>query len=249
MREPPQNGAISDLCWPRYCGSSSAFGLMLLVATATTFCKRETVNTMTLPDYRREIQAIAQSRGVEQLLHFTLLENLPSIVEHGLLSRSELVRRHLGGYAVDELRLDGQLEGLSLSVERPNWPMLASMAARSRGWQWVCLGLGADLLWTHACRFCWRNASSAAMRGHRGWCGGPWAFDRMFVGSEEERAGLAASEPTFPDAEVQVLEPVTPEHIFGALVSTPATAARVDAIFRTTPDVTRVVEINSALFA
>lgn len=204
---------------------------------------------MTLPDYRREIQAIARARGVEQLLHFTLLENLPSIVEHGLLSRSELARRQLDAYAVDGLRLDGRLEGLSLSIERLNRPMLASMTARSQGWQWVCLGLSADVLWTHACRFCWRNASSATMRGHRRWCGGPWAFDRMFDGSEEERTGLAVSEPTFPDAEVQVLEPIAPEYIFGAVVSTPAAAARVDAIFRTTPDVARVVQTNPALFA
>lgn len=200
-------------------------------------------------NYRREIRTIARERGISQLLHFTLLENLPSIVEHGLLSRAELLRRKLDAYAVDEFRLDGRLEGLSLSIERPNWPMLKSMRARSRGSQWVCLGLYADLLWTHACRFCWQNASSGTMRDHRGWCGGPWAFDRMFDGSIEERTERAPCEPTFEDAEVQVLEPIAPTHIFGALVATPAAARRVDAIFRETPGIARVVEMNPALFA
>lgn len=201
-----------------------------------------------MADYRREIQAIAQARGIEQLLHFTLLENLPSIVEHGLLSRAELVNRQLDAYAVDEFRLDGQPEGLSVSIERPNWRMLKSMMARSQGSQWVCLGLSADLLWTHACRFCWRNASSTAMREHRGWCEGPWAFKRMFDGSTEQRNGLEPCDPTFEDAEVQVLEPIAPPHIFGAIVSTPAAATRVNSIFCEASGATRVVELNPALF-
>lgn len=202
-----------------------------------------------LSDYRRAIQTIARTRGIKHLLHFTLLENLPSIVEHGLLSRVELIRRQLDAYAVDEFRLDGRPEGLSVSVERPNRSMLKSMLARSRGWKWVCLRLSPDLLWTHACRFCWRNASSATMREQRGRCEGPWAFNRMFDGSTEERTGLAPCEPTFPDAEVQVLEPIAPANIFGAIASTPAAAARVDAIFRSTCGVERVVEMHPTLFA
>ena len=204
---------------------------------------------MATPDSRRRIQMIAQARGIEQLLHFTLLENLPSIVEHGLLSRSEIGRRDIDAYAVDECRLDDRLDGLSLSIERPNWRMLKSMATRSQGSQWVCLGLSADLLWTHACRFCWRNASSNTMRQHRGWCGGPWAFEQMFDGSIGERIGLDPREPTFQDAEVQVLEPIAPTYIFGAVVSTPAAAARVETIFRAAPGAARVVEVDPTLFA
>lgn len=204
---------------------------------------------MELCKYRRAIQAKARARGIEQLLHFTSLENLPSIVVHGLLSRVELVRRQLGAYVTDEYRLDDVLEGVSLSVERPNWRMLKSMLARPRESQWVCLGLSADVLWMHACRFCWRNASSNAMRKHRGRCGGPWAFDRMFDGSTEERNGLALCYPTFPDAEVQVLEPIAPTYIFGAVVSTPAAAACVDSILRKIPGSGRVVEVNPGLFA
>lgn len=201
-----------------------------------------------MANYRREIQAIGRARGIKQLLHFTLLENLPSIVEHGLLSRAELVNRQLDAYAVDEFRLDGQPEGLSVSIERPNWRMLKSMMARSRGFQWVCLGLSADLLWTHACRFCWRNASSTAMRNHRGWCQGPWAFNRMFDGSIEERTGLEPYDPTFEDAEVQVLEPIAPAQVFGAIVPTPAAAKRVNSIFCETSGAARAVEVNPTLF-
>lgn len=175
--------------------------------------------------YQDNIRLIAEDREVDVLLHFTQATNLPGILHHGLLPRTELAAP---GYAASaRYRLDDTPEAVSVSISRVNEGMFASKRAKSGHRDWVVLVLSPVILWTHSCRFCWRNAAKKAVKDHRGRRDGPWAFNEMFVGSDQARDGLARCFPTDPEAEVQVFEPIAAEYILGAVVGRPG---MVDAV-------------------
>lgn len=169
-------------------------------------------------NYRDKIRSIAEDRDVQFLLHFTQAANLAEIVKHGLLSRRELEGPEYLAFASDLSRLDENDMAVSVSISRLNEAMFASKRRKSGHRDWVVLVLSADILWTLDCVFCWCNAAKKEIKGHRGWRGGPWAFDKMFAGNDETRGSLPWCYPTDPEAEVQVMEPIAPEYILGAVV-------------------------------
>lgn len=168
--------------------------------------------------YRGDIQSVAEDRGVHCLLHFTQSSNLPGILQHGLLPRTRLAGPEYAALASAQHRLDGTDEAISVSISRLSERVFSSKRYKNPHSDWVVLVLSPAILWTHNCRFCWRNAATKEIRDHRGWRGGPWAFAEMFAGSVQAREGLARFSPTDPEAEVQVLDPIAAEHILGAVV-------------------------------
>ena len=194
--------------------------------------------------YRDEIRTIANSRSVRYLLHFTQAVNLAGIVRHGLLSRSELDKPEHLAYASDYVRRDGNDQAVSVSVSRLNATMFALKRKNTGNRNWVVLVLSAEVLWTHTCLFCWRNAAKKEIKEHRGWRGGPWAFSKMFDGSDQERSGLAPYEPTDPEAEVQVLEPIAPQWILGAVVNDPDMLEPVQVILNGLTGAQRPVAVD-----
>lgn len=170
---------------------------------------------------RETIRLIAEDRGVIYLMHFTQIANLPGIMDHGLLSRRTLAESKYLACASDQYRLDESEDAVSVAVSRVNEVMFAAKRRKSGHSDWVVLVLSSEILWTHNCRFCWRNAAKKEIKNHRGWRGGPWAFAEMFAGSNEIRSGLEQNYPTDPEAEVQVLEHVASKYIVGAIVERP----------------------------
>ena len=68
------------------------------------------------------IEEIIQKRNIKQLVHFTRVENLKSIINNGILSRSELNKRSIKVKYNDDKRLDNWLNTSSFSVtERSNY--------------------------------------------------------------------------------------------------------------------------------
>lgn len=178
------------------------------------------------PSNRRRLRAEVESRGIAHLLHFTPFENLEGILGHGLLPRSTLDRTGMAYLPTDGLRLDGRREAVSLSITDVN----ALMFARKRelmGPDWAILILDPGLLWEMDCEFNHRNAASSAMRWrhHRkGWAELAWMFHDPEPGYRD-RIGLAPSQPTFQDAEVQVFGAIPPERLLGVLVTGSASLA------------------------
>jgi len=77
---------------------------------------------------------------------------------------------------------------------------------------WVILLLDPSILWTHRCRFLSRNAGKKEIKNHRGFLGGPWGFSEIFA-DDGRPSGMPDCLPTYPDAEVEVFEPILPEMI------------------------------------
>lgn len=186
--------------------------------------------------FRQSIRRAVEARGIGAIYHFTWGENLPSILANGILSREDLATTDVHHWVTDAVRWDNTPQAISLSIDSINYSMLdAKRKGLRRGW--IILQVEREVLWTHSCRFCRRNASSSAIRNARGFLGGPWGFDQMFADEEvyvaEEKGYCARRDyyeipnnlPTWNDAEVQVLDPVDRGLIAAVLVGDERTKA------------------------
>ncbi|AWU98116.1 hypothetical protein DM194_27920 (plasmid) [Azospirillum ramasamyi] len=177
---------------------------------------------------RDEIKKRVMERGIPWLAHFTNIQNLEGIVEHGLLSRVELDERGLKAIGTDHWRLDGDMGASSLSVSGIAYAMLDRKRRDYPRAVWAVIFFQPSVLWTHNCRFCFRNAAHKDLTGNSKFRGGPWGFDTMFEdkaptaffegGSYRTEKGIAPHVPTRSDAEVQVRERIAPQLIMGVCV-------------------------------
>jgi len=175
------------------------------------------------------IQRLAEQRQIPFLLHFSLARNLPNVIEHGILPREELHAAGFIAYAATQYRLDGDDGAVSTSISAISRRIFEAKRKNTGTGDWVVLFLDRNVLWTHNCRFCFRNAATGEMQSHRGYLGGPWAFTQMFSdemappnfkgGAYRADTGIPSFLTTDPDAEVQVFGGIRPETIVGAWVS------------------------------
>ena len=70
------------------------------------------------------VERCVVDRGLTKLYHFTAVENLPSILRYGILSRSNMDNRGIKYLANDNLRLDNRPYLISCSIEYPNNTLL-----------------------------------------------------------------------------------------------------------------------------
>lgn len=74
---------------------------------------------------KQQLPIILKERGITELLHFTNIKNIPSIVTNGgLWPRSEHHELGIVAEYSDEIRLDNRLNATSLSLSFPNYRML-----------------------------------------------------------------------------------------------------------------------------
>lgn len=168
---------------------------------------------------RLEIQAYSQERAIPYLVHFTRLTNLASILQHGLCAVSE--HGTLGTRPVinDELRLDGHLDGTSLSIGFPNYQMFYKYR-QIPNTEWVVLGIDPRVMWTKDCGFCQRNAATNGMAQQsldnlRRLTAFQGMFDEIEGLDTRQEQKLKTSDPTDPQAEVLVFDKIEPDLIFG----------------------------------
>lgn len=206
-------------------------------------------------DFGEKIRHEAVRRNIPYLVHFTQVRNLPSIVTHGLLSRVDLFARGLGAAVSASDRLDEKDEAISVSISAINRGMFKAKQAAWGQSAWVVLLLDPSILWTHNCRFLCLNAATRVMRQHRGFLGGPWGFSQMFLDdmppplfkgtSYRLETGIPDFLTTYPDAEVQVLNPIAPEAILHAWVERRDLAEAVQLELNRLPDPERDVSVQA----
>jgi hypothetical protein len=161
-------------------------------------------------------------------MHFTQADNIPGIVEHGLLSRARLqALDEVSALATSGERLDREIHAISVSISAINAEMFWAKDRACGHPPWVVLLLDPSILWTQDCCFFWRNAASKEVREHSGFLGGPYGLRRIFEDvsfkwppeSHRTEAGVPHHLPTFSDAEVQVFNAIGPQRIMGAWVT------------------------------
>lgn len=196
------------------------------------------------------IREIAQKRGITKLLHFTALENVGSIVQHGLLSRADMAIRRISTRMSAPERIDRRRDAISLSIEQPNFEMMKSKYQRLSGdVAWVLLHFNPEILWSSRCRFAYTNAAKTEILRGGALCDEE-AFKDMFTRRGRSVPYIVGdnrppSHPLDPHAEVQVLEPIAPHHITGAEVWGYKTAVVVDDALKALPGEERNVESQS----
>jgi hypothetical protein len=175
---------------------------------------------------RPDIQAYSVQREIPFLVHFTRLNNLASILRHGLLPVSDQGGLVHAPVINDQLRLDGHLDGTPLSIAFPNYLMFNRYKLLPDT-EWVVLGIDASVLWTKDCAFCQRNAATGMMAQQ------PLdtlrtlaAFQGMYEEIEDlnsrQEQRLRAYDPTDPQAEVLVFDQIEPNLILGVAFTTQA---------------------------
>jgi hypothetical protein len=158
---------------------------------------------------RAEILEVAQELRIPFLTHFTRVENLASILEQGLLPRSQVDAQVPGCLTNDALRLDGRTTYNCLSISFPNSRMFYRFRQDNPGTDWVILLLSPILLGREGVLFCKHNAADARISGTAG-CHltTPAALRGMFeeIANHTSRADqrLKAHDPTDVQAEVLV---------------------------------------------
>lgn len=165
------------------------------------------------------IKAFAEERRIPFLVHFTRAENLKSIMERGILSRTRLSLEGIKAVINDIQRHDGRANASCISVSFPNSSMFYKLRESSPTAKWVVLMLDVSLLWERDCLFCRGNAARKDIaRMDSDHLRGVEAFSRMFDNPEcPDRSALALQsyDPTDVQAEVLVFGAVDVSYVKG----------------------------------
>ena len=167
----------------------------------------------------KKIQSICRERGITTLCHFTRVQNLESIFQRGLLTRTvlEMLPSRQQPVYNDDPRLDGHENSISLSIEHPNYKMFYYLRGKTAHNSWAVLSLKAIILWELDCGFCKENAASFRVSDiSLPELRQPQALRAMFEdyeGIRRQNLGIPDHFPTHPQAEVLVFDAISPEFI------------------------------------
>ena len=100
---------------------------------------------MLLGHEREAMLEVIRRRNITELCHFTRVSNCESIMKHGLYSRAYLESSNvLSAEYSDEMRLDGHIDAISLSVSFPNYKMFYSKRNENLDVTWCVLSISLN---------------------------------------------------------------------------------------------------------
>lgn len=162
-------------------------------------------------DDRDIIKAICKERGIKELIHFTKIENLRSILDIGLNSKDyngEIAKRH---NINDRERFDYRTHMISLSISYPNDKMFYKNRINDRSQEWAVLRLSPSILWELDCLFCPENAASSSISSaNDNALSGSRALKKMF---NKQIGNLRVCDPTDSQAEILVNSHIPKKYI------------------------------------
>lgn len=153
-------------------------------------------------------------------MHFTRIENLPSVARRGLVPRAQIDLGIVRGVTNDAQRLDRRKGYNCLSVSFPNASMFYRFQRANTAADWVILAITPKILSTHDVLFCWRNAASSEIASRSD---DELSTLESFEGIFQDRAGypsrkkqkLRDCDPTNVQAEILVRGVIAPKHFMG----------------------------------
>ncbi|HFL2530998.1 TPA: DarT ssDNA thymidine ADP-ribosyltransferase family protein [Clostridioides difficile] len=160
------------------------------------------------------IKDFIESCNINSLIHFTKLENLPSILKNGLVSRQQLDSEGIDYLFNDEYRMDGKYNSICLSISFPNYRMFYKYSKSNRD-KWCIIFLNPSILYEKNCLFCIENAASTNETNRsdsekKGINGLKKLFEDIPYRS---KVNLPSHFTTNSQAEVLVLENIEPKYI------------------------------------
>ncbi|MCX2979076.1 DarT ssDNA thymidine ADP-ribosyltransferase family protein [Candidatus Marimicrobium litorale] len=141
------------------------------------------------------------NRGIQRLVHFTELKNVPYIARYGLIPREyleqEVVKMALGAGFSDAQRSDGMREYNCLSLTSPNYRMFYKKRTEQKQRRWAVIEFNPEVLTEFFFQFTPTNAASGCLpeAGIKG-------AENMFeLPQLRKTLGLEPPETTDPQAE------------------------------------------------
>jgi hypothetical protein len=188
---------------------------------------REISMQLLLRMQREAIQNYAREIAIPHLVHFTRCENLPGILDRGLMSISTCSKEGVAFVRNDSARRDGQPNGISLSIAFPNYLMFYKYRMQT-GADWAVLLISPSVLWEKDCAFYRHNAADARVsREPPDKMKSSQAFRDMFVEEAGAREpSLRRFDPSDPQAEILVFETVPSAYIEAVAFETREARAR-----------------------
>ena len=188
-----------------------------------------------LPDVRINVATAAKLRGIKFFVHFTRIENLPSISEHGLLTRKNLDKNSVNYRFNDNNRMDNIINSLSLSITFPNYKMFWKYRMADENVKWAMILLDAEkILFNLPCAFNSANASTNKMRyTNKKERMTLDAFQKMFYDENlRKKLNLAFNETTDPQAEVLCFADIPAEYFKAIVFQDSETANEYKKLFK-----------------
>lgn len=180
---------------------------------------------------RAQIKSRAELLGIKFLVHFTKVENLPSILLHGIRPASMLDIEGVRYHGNDGRRLDGHRFASCLSIAHPNDRMFAKYRWEKGAQDWVVLVLNPSILWTMNPAFFKHNAADHRVR-NRSFADRTTdaSFSDMFLPvldlPSREEGRLMEFDPTDVQAEVLVSSVIPPDAVDGVVFGNADALAR-----------------------
>nr|WP_314464296.1 DarT ssDNA thymidine ADP-ribosyltransferase family protein [uncultured Novosphingobium sp.] len=181
------------------------------------------------------IRAICGLQGIASLYHFTRVENLPSIFQHGLRPVQALQASRIPFRWNDEYRIDGHENAICVSISHPNEKLFYRWRMNNPAQRWAVLPLDPAILWESEVAFCAHNAADRRIsRRDRKSLGSAKAFSSLFLNGDapptRAELGLASYDPTDVQAEVLVFEDIPSSAITGVVFSDPASLTQWQSV-------------------
>ncbi|CAM9220559.1 MULTISPECIES: DarT ssDNA thymidine ADP-ribosyltransferase family protein [Enterobacteriaceae] len=191
------------------------------------------------------IQQIVEQRGIKRLIHFTQVENLASIMQHGIVPIANAQQQQIRPIVNDEYRWDGQRGASCLTITHPNHHMFYGLRVDNPRTDWVVLLIRPEVLWTLPCAFCSTNAANGTVSSiPLAQRQTPAAFSAMFDDTVNPPSRLNNRlhdfDTTDVQAEVLVFATISPQFIFAAAFNKQAAKAQYEGLL---PN--RNVQLNS----
>lgn len=164
------------------------------------------------------MEQILKDRQIDWLMHFTQAENLPNIMEYGLMPRSELEFCEIDFSYNDDYRYDKCEDAVCASIEFPNYKMFYPLRCNNPDVDWAVLLLDSQIILDFDCAFCTTNAGNSNMfnmsitqrKGKRAFLK---LFEELPNGPSRKELKIGDWYPTDPQSEVLVFDTILVQYI------------------------------------